>query len=125
MNTAEIFNTCVADVREDLDQQLIRLSDCQGGDSFLSAPELDKPLLYELPKTALPVVAPLDATKISPGVVVTDQPAPWLASSLNTDEPTEPTEPKKTVAEFVKNNPLLVGGLALGAIYILSKRKKR
>lgn len=128
MQAAELFaNTCLADIREDLDQQLIRLSSCQGGgSSLLSSPELDqKEILYELPQTALPVVAPLDATNIEPGVVVTEQPAPWLVSALDTETAPLPEEGKTTVSEFVKKNPLLVGGLAVVALYLLSKKKKR
>jgi len=128
MQAADLFaETCLADVREDLDQQLIRLSSCQGGGaSLLTSPELEpaKDILYELPKTALPVIAPLDSTAIEPGVVVTEQPAPWLASSL-TDPAPLPEDQKTTVTEFVKKNPLLIGGLALGVLYLLSKKKKR
>lgn len=122
------FNSCSFQTTEDLDQQLIRLTDCFGGGSIEVSPELEpiNGLLYELPQTGLRVNAPLDATKISPGEPVTEQPAPQV-SVLQTLTPatTEATTEKTVspVVEFIKKNPLIVGGAAVAILFMLSRKK--
>lgn len=121
-----IQRDCFAEVREDLDQQLMRVLNCGGGGNVLVPIKYDTkdPTLYELPKTTYPVNAPLDSTNTEPGVRPTVQPAPGQVPVVTkTEEPAATT--KSGVMKWVEDNPLVAGGGLLLLLFALSKRKKR
>lgn len=115
MLISESYNPgCEISVNNDLDQTLLRITNCAaGGGSVFD------PIAYELPQ-GLPVNAPLDATKIQPGEPVTLQPAP--AEQVIETAAADPA--KKTWLDWAKENKLLIGG-ALVAAYLIYKNKKR
>ena len=97
MSLAERFRECSLSVRDDLDQTLLSLSNCQQSGSDLSIQEYDlkQHILYELPQTGKAVVAPLDSSKIG----------------------------KNKIAEFVEKNKMVIGAGALILLYYVSKKR--
>lgn len=118
-NIGAVFHDCIMEARQDLDQQLLRLSNCQGvGGSSIDFPvnsPVSESVFYELPKSEIPVNAPLDASKIAPGSPITEDPAPEQSSAL-------PGEKNKFL-EFIEKNPL-ISGAALIAIFFLMTKKR-
>ncbi len=115
---------CLDEFRDGLDQQLLRITQCGGGGGGSAMPtELDIkiPTLYQAP-TGLPVNAPIDATKIEPGVPVTPQPAPVVAPITQTTAPNTVTT--SGVVQWAKDNPLIAGGGALLLLLLLTKKKR-
>ena len=121
-NTADIFRDCALSVRDNLDQTLIRLSNCENAGSAMSMPttDLQEGILYELPQTGLRVNAPLDATKTDPGTPVTVQPAPEQVPVIKTVKDGEDNK----IVSFAKKNPAVVAGVALVGLYLLSRKRR-
>lgn len=115
-----IREDCIMDIQETPDQQLLRLYGCGGDDPFLQ-----REVLYQLPQTALPVNAPLDATAIEPGKPITLDPAPATTMQTATTTVAETTTTTGGAAEWVKKNPLLVGAGVLLVAMLLSKKRKK
>lgn len=123
-------DNCVLEVKESIDQQLTRLSNCDSGGggnvSVLSPTLYDAPVTtsayYELPK-GLPVNAPIDATKLEPGAPITTDPAPATTPVMTTTTTTEPV--KKSLVDWIKENPLIAAGGGIALIYLLTRREGR
>lgn len=107
---------CLMELRETMDQQLIRIFDC---DATGSGRVPTAPVLYELPQNTVPVVAPVDAGQIEPGVSVTDQPAPYAGESVTKTAVSVTDEP---AAKQSNKTFLLIGGALL--LLLLSRKKK-
>jgi hypothetical protein len=119
-NLGAILHECSMEAKTDLDQQLMRLTNCQGagGSSGLSFPTMspvEESVFYELPKSEIPVNAALDATKISPGSPVTEDPAPEQSS-------VSPAQKSKFL-EFVEKNPLISGAALLAIFFLMNKKR--
>lgn len=119
-------DNCLLEVRESMDQQLMRLTECgSGGGSVISPIVYEttaKPVLYEMPQ-GLPVNAPIDATKLEPGTPITNDPAPATTAATTTVTTTEPV--KKGIMDWVKENPLVAAGGGIVLLYLLTRKKGR
>lgn len=105
---------------ESIDQQMIRLTGCQsgggGGQIIPFSPAQD---LYDLPiDTGLPMTSPVDAKPLDPGTPVTMNPPP---------APAPPPSPGSDTGfmGWVSENPLLAALIAAGAVYVMTKKKRR
>lgn len=120
-----VQDACYITAREDLDQQLTRLLNCDlsGSADPIHYDIPEKPVLYELPKGS-PVNAPIDATAIVPGASVTLDPSPSVSLNSETVLPGSEVE-KNGIGEWIKNNPLLVAGIGIGILVLITGKKNR
>jgi hypothetical protein len=117
-------DSCIEGYRDSLDQQLLRLTSCSGDGGGFASPirtDIENSSLYELPQ-GLPVNAPLDATKIEPGIPTTEQPAPAPVPVVQTTAVNTVTQ--SGVMQWVKDNPMIAGGAALVLLYFLTRKKR-
>lgn len=115
---------CQVSVREGLDQQLLRLTNCEGTGSMLTPIQYEttKQVYYELPKGS-PVNAPIDATVLEPGSTLTPNPAP--AVSITNENILPPANGDKGFAGWIKQNPLVAAGAAAVVVYLVTRKKRR